>query len=241
MMKKSVIGIAVLFICLWCDSSKAAPEPPHCAQNLFCLFDQEAAASDPAGIHKYSEDLIGSIVPNPAGDGSIRRLSNNLADRLAKAEEAARAGRGKLVSEAAVAKAFNDLMQGIGASSSARTSEASVHGFREHAASIKAFPALFSAGRNGTNCNPGEAVFLLYLMISNDGVFYEKNLDVALMEITVRPPSQPYPQHGQGGGAGAFRVESGPDSSRLLFLYPSDHDRGATVALFNHMADLLGF
>jgi len=68
-------------------------------------------------------------------------------------------------------------MQEVGAPPTLRADEASLRRFREHAVSIKAFPALFTAGRNGTNCNPGEAFFLLYLLISNDGALYEKNLD----------------------------------------------------------------
>ncbi len=218
----------------------AGQNPPHCAQILFCLFNREAAASDSAGIHKYSEDLVGAIVPNPVGDGSVRRLTDHLADRLANAEQAARAGNGRLIPEAAVVKAFNDLMQEIGAPSSMRASEASVHGFREHAVAIKAFPALFTAARNGANCYPGEAAFLLYLLISNDGVIYEKNLDVALVEMNVQPRAQLGNPPSEGGGS-AFRIERGPDSWRLLSLYSLHHNHRATFALFDQMADLLGF
>ncbi len=202
---------------------------------MFCLFNQEAAASDPAAIHKYSEDLIGLIVPNPAGKDSVRQLANHLADRLASAEQAARAGGGKLVPEAAVVKAFNDLMQEIGAPSSMRTSEAPVHGFREHAASIKAFPALLSADRNGASCNPGEAVFLLFLLLSDNGVLYEGNLDGAV--AMMRPDSR------QGGpGFSVTRLESMSSSAGgRLFWYSLHHNFNATIALFNHMAGILGF
>ena len=218
-----------------CCSSLASQQPPHCAQILYCLFNQRAAASDPAGIHEYSEHLIGRIVPNLMAKNFLGQLRNDLADRLAKAEQAARAGDGRLVPEAAVVKAFNDLMQEIGAPPSVRASEASVHGFREHAASIDAFPALFSAGRNGANCNPGEAVFILSLLIEDNGLLYEKNLDV--QKEMMQPPKE----KGKWQGGGALAEERGPDLWWLLSSYPSNHNRNATVALFNHVADTLGF
>ena len=226
-----------------------AGQPSNCIQVLYCLFNQEAMASDPAGIHKYSRDLVDLILPNqwtygrsPSGrmeeyqiEFLGERYANKLADRLAQAEQMARAGNGKLVPEAAVAKAFNDLMQGIGAPPSIRASEASVHGFREYATAIHAFSALFSADRNGANCNPGEAVFLLSLLISDNGQLYEGNLDTAQEMI------QPHSQQNWNGGGAAFSIGGGPESRRLLLIYPSSHNRRETNALFNHLADEIGF
>jgi hypothetical protein len=232
-----VVGLAS---CPLLAGQQPAAQPPLCAHILFCLINQKAMASDPTGIHKYSADLIGSTMPNPAGEDSVRQLANHLADRLASAEQAARAGNGRLVPEAAVVKAFNDLMQEIGASPSIRTSEASVRGFREHAASIKAFPAVLSADRNGTNCNPGEAVFLLYLLISDDGVLYERNLDTAqaLMQMDFK-------RNGGGSGFGEGGIidnfTRGPDAWRLLSSYHSNHGHRATIALFNNLVATLGF
>ncbi len=209
----------------------AGQQPPHCAQVLFCLFNQEAAANDPAGIHKYSEGLIGLIVPQEAETIDTKPL----ADRLAQAEQMARAGRGRLVAEADVVRAFNELMAMIGAPSSLRADETSMRKFREHAVSIKAFPALLSAYRNGTNCNPGEAVFLFYLLMSEDGVLHEGNLDSAqtLTQMDSR-------RNGAEGGAVAH-IAKGPDAQWLLFLYSRNHNRKATVTLFNNLAGVLGF
>lgn len=226
--------VALLIAGQECLAPIAKAQSANCIHVLYCLFNQEAAASDPAGIHEYSEDLIGGIVLNPAGNASVRQLTGRLADRLANAEQGARAGGGKLVPEASVVKAFNDLMQEIGAPPSVRASLAAVHSFREHAASIKAFPALFSADHNGTNCNPGEAVFVLSRLISDNGVLYDKNLDTALEMM------QPYNPQARGG-VGTFSIEGGPDSWRLLSFYPSHHSRSETIALFNRVADTLGF
>jgi hypothetical protein len=231
----------------------AAQRPAHCAQIFFCLFNQEAAASDPAGIHKYSRDLIDLVLPNQwtygrSPSGRMETFENEylgenyaakLADRLAQAEQTARTGNGKLVAESDVVRAFNDLMKEVGAPSSLRTDEASLRRFREHAAAIKAFPALFSADRNGGNCNPGEAVFLLSLLISDNGTLYERNLDSeqALMQLGEQ-------QNGEGRsfGVAVGRIAEVNSTARGLFLsYSSHHNRNATIAVFNKLAGALAF
>jgi hypothetical protein len=225
-------------LCAFCKGGWPTTAPLR--PNPFCQFNQEAAASDSSGIRKYDEDLIGLIVPNPADDDLARQSRNRLADRLAKAEQTAHQAGGKLVPEAAVVKAFNGLMQEIGAPPSMRASEPSVHAFREHAASIRAFPTLFTADRNGANCDPGEAFFLLYLLVSENGILHEGNLDSAqaLMQM-----------NGQGEGYGVARMEGlglsakGPDSSAsgLLASYASHNSRNSIIVLFNHLAGMLGF
>lgn len=60
--------------------------PSRRATSVADLFNQKAEASDPAGIHKYSEDLIGLIVPPEAG----KVVTEPLANRLAQAEQMAR-------------------------------------------------------------------------------------------------------------------------------------------------------
>lgn len=243
---------AILCILLSCGRM-AAQRSAHCAQILYCLFDQEAAASDPTEIHKYSRDLIDSILPSqwtygqsPSGRMETFMLeflgedyAAKLADRLAQAEQRARVGNGKLIAERDVARAFNDLMKDLGAPSSLKTDEASIRRFREHAAAIKAFPALFSADRNRTNCNPGEAVFLLSLLISDNGILLEGNLDSeqALMHMGE--------QQNREGGSGGFAVggiENLDGTARGLILsYTSHHFRYTTKAVFNKLADTLAF
>ncbi|MFP5206246.1 MAG: hypothetical protein ACLGSH_12890 [Acidobacteriota bacterium] len=233
--------VGLFFVILLGSCGRMAAQPSHCAQILFCLFNQEAAARNPAGIHKYSEDLIGLLVPNPSGDGSIRQIADRLANRLSNAEKAARVGDGRLVPEAAVVKAFNDLMNAIGAPASIRASEASVHEFRDHAASLEAFPALLSADDNGSNCNPGEAVFLLYLLISGNGILHGGNLDGA--QALIQMNSQGIESYGTARmeGLGLSAMEPDSSASGLLSSYPSHHSRNATIALFNHVAGMLGF
>lgn len=235
---------AVATFFTFCCTLLAGQVTPPCSQVLYCLFNQEAAASGPGGIHKYSRDLVGLVLPDQwtFGQHLGSDYAASLADRLARAEQTARTGDGKLVPEAAVVKAFNGLMQEIGAPPSMRANDEAVHRFREHAASIRAFPALFSADRNGTNCNPGEAVFLLYLLIWNDGVLHEGNLDfsVYLMEPSARRGHpRAYPM--RGGRARNSSNGTLPAAAGLLAQYPSDHGRKAAIALFNHLAGTLGF
>ena len=231
----------------------AAQRPAHCAQIFFCLFDQEAAASDPAGIHKYSRDLIDMVLPNqwtygrsPSGrmeTFEVEFLGENyaakFADRLVHTEQSARTGNGKLVADSDVVRAFNDLMKEVGAPSSLRTDEASLRRFREHAAAIKAFPALLSADRNGTNCNPGEAVFLLSLLISDNGILYERNLDsqLALMQM-----GEQQNKGGRSFGAAIGGIADMNGTARGLILsYTTHHNRFATRAVFNKLAGTLAF
>jgi len=214
--------------------AQAPPRRP--AFTIYDEFDRQAAVSDPTGIQTYSKNLIRSLLPPEAGESDIKPLEP-LVDRLARAEQKARTGEGKFVAEADVVRAFNELMAQVGAPSSLRADEASMRSFREHAVSIKAFPALLSANRNGMNCNPGEAVFLLYLLISNNGVLYEKSLDRA-QELTQ--------WNGQRQGTGrSFGVVGttalGSRASGLLSSYTSSHSRNATIQLFNHLAGILGF
>jgi hypothetical protein len=220
-----VIGFA-------CCPLLAGQQPARHLTSVPDLFNQEAEASDSAGIHKYSEDLIGLIVPPEAGKAEIEQFAN----RLAQAEQSARAGQGKLVAETNVVRAFNELMSEIGAPISLRTDEASMRRFRGHGASIKAFPALLSADRNGTNCNPGEAVFLIYVIISGNGTLAERYLDSAQI-IAQRN----FEKNGGRGSVAGGIVPIGSNASWLLSSYSLHHNRKTTVEVFNNLADILGF
>jgi len=239
-----------VFLLLLTCCRMAAQQPANCIHIFFCLFNQEAAASDPAGTQKYSRDVLDSILPNawtygqsPSGrmeqfDAEFlsEKYAAKLANRLARAEQTARTGTGKLVPITNVVRAFNELMKEVGAPSSERTDEKAVQSFREHAAAIKAFPALFSADRNGANCNPGEAVFLVGLLIMDSGVLYERKLDMDLELM------QPRDQRNEGRMSfGASTGAIVQDPKWLISSYSRNHGRRAGIKLFDHVADVLGF
>jgi len=127
-------------------------------------LNKEAKASDTAGIHAYSNDLI-QMLAGVRGGGVV--YANSLTDRLARSELMARQGKRKLISEADIAKAFNNLMSEIGAPDSLKSDIAGVE--KERDAFKKELPAMISQKENGRYCNPGEAVFVLEMMIENVG------------------------------------------------------------------------
>lgn len=249
MKKKSVTGIAVLLAYLVgsvpspsvtsqqpppslspeqaqaiADGFRRAQADPSRPENL----NRESKANDSAGIHLYSEHLIESIVPDRAG----QRYISSLSDRLARAEELARAGNGNLVPEAKVAQAYNDLMRRIGAPASLYSDEKVVHRIRHFGLVTDPSPALFSAHQNGTNCNPGEAVFLLLSLFWNNGGPRED------------PPPGPAPQAGKKPPSVRWitgQVMTGPEAGILLSSYSAAHSRHVADAMFNGVARTLGF
>jgi hypothetical protein len=208
MKKKSVTGIAVLLICLGCTPFKTDSQPPDCAQNLLCLLNQEAAANDPKGIHRYSEDLVKLIVPNYVGQG----YTGSLADRLAKAEQAAHEGRAKLVPEAAVAQAFNDLMKDTDAPKWLRADIPAVE--RARRAFEKEMPAVISRDKDGDSCYPGEAVWIISMLIANTG-------------RPTAPSAQPDQEPHFGAGT--------PPAQRHLDLFYARHSGPQVAEVFDHL------
>jgi hypothetical protein len=217
-------------------------------------FDREAKASDPAGIREYSDDLTWFLVR----DQVDKNYRNALTDRLAKAEEVAREGKGRLIPEADVVRVFNDMMRRIGAPNSVRADENAMHAFRQHSIDVPALPALFSASHNGTYCYPGEAVFLLYTLIVYNGA-PPRNLLDEVMRLRDLYAATPHPvlkllpnverdSNGLNGGfANAIATSSvgipAPpvkDAEGLLSRYSIRHRRG-TTKLFNRAAQAFRF
>jgi len=223
------------------SSPTAGRQPLGRANTTSALFNQEAEASDPAGIRKYSEDLVELIVNNPVGVSYVHhRFRNHLAVRVARAEQAARAGNGKLVPEAAVVKAYNDLMTKIGAPPSYQANEGDLHKFRTRAIAIPVFHALFTANRNGTNCNPGEAVFLFYFLISNNGQLSENLADsmAGLQQLNKMATGPDAPS--RINGRNFIELTQWPQGAeKVLFSYCSQNPH-RTAALFNDMAKAFG-
>jgi len=193
-------------------------------------LNEESKANDRAGILRYSEHLVQLLVPDRAGQEYIDSLSN----RLAMAEEAARAGKGNLVPEAKVAQAYNDLMKQIGAPPSLASDATVVHRLRLFGLVSDPGPAFLSVHQNGANCNPGEAAFLLLSLYWNNG---GPRAPPASNSTTVQP-----------SGAGSERWMSSimlrpsdPDASRSLLSYSARHRPRATAALFDAMAKTMGF
>lgn len=141
--------------------AKAQSSGPY--PSLIETLNKEALASDPAGIRGYSEHLVRLLPIGAAGPACVSSFS----DRLAKAEESSRQGKRKLISEEAIAEAFNDLMRQTAATSSFKADVAEVEksrlGFENE------LPTIITASKNGRYCSPGEAVWVLGMLIENVG------------------------------------------------------------------------
>lgn len=133
-------------------------------QNPRAVLNKDAEATDPAGIHFYAEDLAHYLLPDEAGEKYI----NSFADRLATAEQEAREGKRKLIPDTAVLEAYYKVFKK--AHRSPTTDLAALRRFRTDPRLDRQYPALLTADRNGTNCYPGEAVFLLASLLQTDAL-----------------------------------------------------------------------
>jgi hypothetical protein len=149
-------------------TSQSLPQPP----NMMDTLNREAAATDSAAIRVYSKHLVSFLPRNLSGpDGAAANIYlNSFSDRLANAEKSARQGKRKLISEEAIAEAFNDLMRQTGAPPSLKADLESVKLARK--GWEKKLPAIISREKNGTYCNPGEAIWVLSILIGNIGAHY---------------------------------------------------------------------
>lgn len=215
-LKKS---IANLLLCPLVAGIASSQKPSD--RNLAEVLNGQAGSSDAKGIREYSHHLVQLVV----GENKDKRLAAELSARLAKVEMLARTGNAKLASETDIAQSFNGLMEQIGAPDSMRVDGAAVHQFRLGPLATSPLPHLISLDRNGKYCYPGEAVFLLVLLITNT------------------PPTDdglPVGAKPEARMVGTMRA-SGENARSLLFAYVSKHSRKDTNTLFNNMAQVLGF
>jgi len=185
--------------------SQTLPRPPNMMETL----NKEAEATNPDGIHAYSEDLI-QMLAGVRGGGAA--YAGSLTDRLARAELEARSGKRKLISEADIAQAFNTLMKEIGASDSFTADINAVHNNRM--AFESTLPAMNSQKKNGSYCNPGEAVYVLELMIENVG-----------------RPRTPTPDAGRD----TFVAGINPPVRVHLELFSARHSKSEVKEVFNRL------
>jgi hypothetical protein len=187
------------------------------------MVNKDAEASDPVGIRYYGEDLAHLLLPEKVGDKYIDSFSV----RLAKAEDAARSGKRSLIPEAQVAQAYNDLVKKIGLPSSIRATENSIQRFRASAAEGQALPALFTANHNGRNCNPGEATYLLVLLLETNGT----------LEGLSRGLLPPPPSNTQAVLTTSVTMAN---ADVLLYMNSLRSSRHDTIKLFDHASQILG-
>lgn len=204
-----------------------SPQTSEHASDLLWTLNKEAAASDPAGIRAYSQHLIELLVPDTAGNDYLKAFS----DRLAQSELNAREGRGKLIPEESVVRAFNELMDAIRAPKSFRTNKDTLHRFRASSLAITSAPAVISFDRNGDNCNPSEAVFLLFLLLNNNG---------GLSDLLLTGARHPAPENSWTSAANEISPAK-QTAARMLSLYSAENSPQKTIRIFNRVGRTLGF
>jgi hypothetical protein len=185
-------------------ASQPSPQPPKMVDAL----NKEAEASDPEGIHKYSEDLIHGLIGTSAGPV----YEKSVIDRLARAESMARNGKRKLISEADIAQAFNQLMRETGAPDTFTADLAAVESARSE--SEKRLPALITRKKNGSYCNPGETIYILMILI----------------ERVARPPEPPIQ-----GNLPQVRPAPYVPVQRHLRIYFATHSVPENKTVLNHL------
>lgn len=131
--------------------------------NVGAMLNQDAESSDPAAIHSYAEDLAHFLLPDRVGE----RYLNSFADRLTKAEQEAREGKRQLIPDTQVAEAFDEIAKTTSLPAMPNSLEA-LRQLRTDPRIVRKYPALITADRNGTNVSPGEAVYLIAVLLLKD-------------------------------------------------------------------------
>jgi len=193
----------------------ALAQPSISRPSLIEELNKEAASSGPEGTQLYSQHLIQLLIRVNIGDAPY---TASLENRLAQAELAARNRKRKLISEADIAQAFNTLMKDTGGPNSLTADVPEVR--RMRAVFESSSPALISRKENGDYCNPGEAVFLIGMLIENFGA----------SPVTVSHSNL----HDTGA---AMEASSGPKSParRRLENYFVGHSRSESVDVLNNL------
>lgn len=226
----------------------AVQQPPHCAQVLFCLFNQETAATTtatkgakpmsshspfldslntlaeeagtPAGAGRYSRRLVELLAGDQLGDANVSALSK----RLATADFTVRNGKRNYVAEVSVASAFNGLMKTVHDKKTKpiETDEVNVHRLRLALSGVA--PTLTSVKAHPSSCLPTEAFLLSVLLITNNG--------------SIKPP----PAH---GASPRLVTRFGPSSEtaiagELVARFFTSHSQSRNLTLLDALFKNLG-
>jgi hypothetical protein len=204
------LAIALIMGSAFCPA-RAASQPKPQPPNEMDILNKEAGASDPEGIHKYSENLI-HWLDWQIGSAAGQEYEASVIDRLARAELKARQGKRKLISEAEIAQAFNQLMRETGAPDTFTADVAAVESARSE--SEKQLPALITRKKNGSYCNPGETIHIFMLLIHN----------------VARPPEPPIQ-----GNLPQVRVARFAPVQQHLRIYFARHSVPENKTVLNHL------
>jgi len=192
---------------------------------LRTVIEKREASNTQAGLEDYSHHLMTLF----AGDRTSKANLDKMSKRLAGAEIAARNGERGYVSEGAIADAFNDLMRQVRGRDGAeiRTTVEYVHRMREWDDRIS--PALSSVETHPSECLPGEALFMLVMLVSSNGAVGPAPEG----RFSEEPPSKPgYLVAGKSDGRRVARI--------LLDRYARKHWRWQSARLYGQVLRDMG-
>jgi len=218
-LKRLVVAlVSGLALCPLPGVTQISARPP----NLIETLNKEAGASDPAGIYSYSQHLLSLLANEKVEAMPIASFS----DRLARAELLARRGKRSHISSVDIAAVFNDLMKNVNAPQSMRADAAPVEKMR--VALERMAPNLVLQRPAGESCYPGEAVFLVFLLIANDGTRISSVAD------KVSPDELPQM-------ITRVRPSTDPSARSLVDAYISRNPAMHSFELFNHVGNKFEF
>jgi hypothetical protein len=210
---RMLLGFASVTALVFCLSLILTAQPERCGHDSMCSLNQEAAATDPAAVHTYVAQLVQMF---PAVLGGKSAYADTLTDRLARAELMARDKKRRLISEAEIVNAFNDLMQQTKAPASLKVDLVAVESARN--GWEKQLPALISRQKNGSYCYPGESVFILETLIENVGTV-PTSIPHSSPSVFVGAPPAPARQH--------------------LEQFSANHSQSEMTEILNHLFNAL--
>ncbi|HEV2133206.1 MAG TPA: hypothetical protein VGR47_02985 [Terracidiphilus sp.] len=198
------------------------------SRSRYSLINPTIAKAKAAGTEKgaeaYAADLTDFVVSDRPGKKYVKKLSR----RLASADLAARRGNRGGVSESAVVQAFNDMMSQVSPSPAdqIKTEVSVVHQLRYSLYNTS--PDLSTVTTNKDKCLPSEAMFVIALLMWNNG------------NVSRSSPG-PLPQEAASKGAVRFSISTGPDARLQLSRYLAASSRPQMVNLYNRLAQTIGF
>jgi hypothetical protein len=187
------------------------------------LIERAKSASTEEGANSYAAALTALLVSARPGRKYVKQFTH----RLASADLAARIGKQGWVSESAVARAFDDLMGQTAPppSEQIKTDVSIVHRLRFSLYNTS--PDLSSVSSHDDKCLPSEAVFVIALLLWNNGA-------VSALSGSIPTPTSK-------GGYVAVRFSGGPDARTQLSRYLATCSRPQVVSLYDRLAQTIGF
>ncbi len=143
------------------------------------LLPQMDALASSADTPSNRAQYISALMTLAGGNTIHSTFRTPLSKRLAIDEERVRNRRQEPVSETSISMAFNRMALLV--QSPVHVDAETVHQLRESLSSQA--PRLITVKSQSSSCNPGEAIFLLYVLAANNGSITRKQADISVNQL----------------------------------------------------------